>query len=278
MDHLPCALSALTLYPVKSCAGIGLSESPLAPTGLDLDRGWMVVDRWGRMLTQRQTPRLALIQPSIEGRALALHAPGMAPLTLTRADDAARVRTQVWDDTVMAFDAGEASAQWLAAFLGSPARLLRFDAAHRRAASAGRPLGAAQFSDAGPLLVVSTASLAALNRALADAGHSMVGMARFRPNLVLEGLQPFDEDLVDEITFDGASGPLRLKMLAPCTRCAIPNIDPETAESGSEPGATLARLHAGPDGAVTFGMYALPVEGVGAMLRVGMAGRAHLKF
>ena len=58
-------VSALFVHPVKSCAGVALSEAQLMDTGLDLDRAWMVVDAAGRFVTQRELPRMALVRPQI---------------------------------------------------------------------------------------------------------------------------------------------------------------------------------------------------------------------
>jgi uncharacterized protein YcbX len=136
------------------------------------------------------------------------------------------------------------------------------------------------FSDGFPLLVANTASLADLNARLAARGQPPVTMARFRPNLVLDGLPAFDEDKLGEIDIDTPEGPVRLRLTKPCVRCSIPNTDPASAEVGTEPGATLAgfRADARMGGGITFGMNAVIVEGLGRSLRVGQAARARWAF
>ena len=136
------------------------------------------------------------------------------------------------------------------------------------------------FSDGFPLLVANRASLDDLNGRLAARGAAAVTMRRFRPNLVLDGLQPFDEDHIDEITLDAAAGPVRLRLVKPCVRCSIPNVDPTTAATGHEPGDTLAgyRADARMKGGITFGINAVVVEGLERSLRVGQAARAALRF
>ncbi|MDZ4358796.1 MAG: MOSC domain-containing protein, partial [Variovorax sp.] len=59
-------IDQLWIYPVKSCAGISLNEAELTETGLAYDRSWMVVDAQGEFVTQRELPRLALIQPAFK--------------------------------------------------------------------------------------------------------------------------------------------------------------------------------------------------------------------
>ncbi|MBK1712230.1 MOSC domain-containing protein [Rubrivivax gelatinosus] len=283
MSDLDCRVSQLFVHPVKSCAGIACDEALLVETGLDLDRAWMLVGADGRMLTQRQLPRLALVRPTLRSDELVLRAPGMLALHLPIDGVDTPTRATVWDDEVAAWDLGALAAQWFADFLGQPARLLRFDPDQRRLSSARWSAGIEAenlFSDGFPILVASASSLAELNSRLAARGQPAVGMERFRPNLVLDGLEPFDEDHVDEITITTDDGPVRLKLVKPCVRCSIPNVDPASAETGTEPGATLAQFRADArmDGGITFGMNAVIVEGFGRRLRPGQAAAASWAF
>ena len=289
MSTVEGRIAALHLFPVKSCAGIALDEALLVETGLDLDRAWMVTDPAGDMLTQRELPRMALIRPQFKGSELVLRAPGMLALhlSLDAVEEATRVR--VWDDEVKAYDMGALAAQWFSDFLGRPLRLVRFDPEQQRLSSAkwtGSVLAENQFSDGYPLLVAGLASLADLNERLARQGQAAVGIERFRPNIVLEGLQAFDEDHVDEIEIGGDGGQepggdrIRLRLVKPCSRCTIPNVDPETAATSPAVGDTLAAYRADPrlNGAITFGMNAVVLQGFGERLRVGQPVRARLAF
>lgn len=283
MSDLACTLSALFVHPVKSCAGIAVREAGLADTGLEFDREWMVVDAQGRMLTQREVPRLALVQPTLRSLDLVLRAPGMLALHLSLEVVDAPTRVQVWDDIVRAWDMGALAAQWMSDFLGRPARLARFDAQQERLSSArwtGGLKAANAFSDGYPLLVLGEATLAELNTRLAARGAAPVTMARFRPNLVLAGLQAGDEDHLHELTISADEGPVRLRLVKPCARCPIPDIDPATAERGTVVGDTLAgyRADARLGGAITFGMNAIVVEGLGRTLRAGQPVTADWRF
>jgi hypothetical protein len=283
LSDLACTLSALQVHPVKSCAGIAVDEALLVETGLDLDRAWMVVDERGEMLTQRRLPRLALVQPTLRHGEMVLRAPGMLALHVRLDTVEAATRVRVWDDVVKAFDMGALAAQWFSDFLGQRLRLVRFDPEQQRLSDpqwTGELQAENAFADAFPLLVANTASLADLNRRLAARGAAAVTMQRFRPNLVLDGLQAYDEDHIDELSIETAEGPVRLRLVKPCTRCSIPNVDPATADTGSEPGATLAGYRADPrlQGGVTFGINAVIVEGVERTLRAGQPVRVSLHF
>ena len=284
-------IAQLFVYPVKSCAGVALQEAVLTETGLDLDRAWMVVDAQGMFVSQREQPRMALIQPRLRHFDLVLRAPGMLALHLQIDTVEAACKVRVWDDEVQAYDMGDLAAQWFSTFLAPetatgapwPYRLVRFDPEHRRLSNlrwTGGVEAPNQFSDGYPVLVTSTASLDGLNQRLQAAGQAPVGMERFRPNIVLQDLQAHDEDRLDamHITTDG--GAVVLRPVKPCARCPIPNIDPLTAASSPEVGDMLQayRQDRRVDGAITFGMNAIVLSGQDLTLRVGQPVQGNIRF
>lgn len=276
-------LAALHLHPIKSCAGVAPAEALMIETGLELDRAWMVVDEQACFITQRDEPRLALVQPTLGTADMVLRAPGMLALHVSLDAVEAATRVRIWDDEVAAYDMGVLAAQWFSDYLGQRCRLVRFDPAQRRVSDrrwTGTVEAENAFSDGFPLLVASTASLQELNQRLAAQGHAAVGMNRFRPNLVLDGLDPHGEDHLDQIEFDGVDGPIRIRLVKPCGRCSIPDVDPENAQTGHAVGDVLAAYRADPrvDGSLTFGMNAIVLEGVERRLRPGAAGRASYRF
>jgi uncharacterized protein len=276
-------LSRLFVYPVKSCAGVAVREAVLTEAGLDLDRAWMVVDADGEFVSQRELPRMALIRPQLKTYDIVLRAPGMLALHLAIDAVEQPVKVRVWDDEVAAYDMGNVAAQWFSDFLGQSLRLVRFDPERRRLSSlkwTGGVEAPNQFSDGFPVLVTSEASLGELNQRLAKAGEAPVGMERFRPNLVLAGVEAHDEDRLDVLQVTTEEGEVRLRPVKPCARCSIPNIDPATAVSGPAVGDTLQayRQDTRLDGAVTFGMNAIVLQGDGQVLRVGQAVTADFRF
>jgi len=283
MNEPSVTLHSLHVHPVKSCAGIALPEALVTETGLEFDRAWMVVDGHGEFVTQREVPRMQLVRPAFRNGELVLRAPGMLALHLRLDAAEAACRVRVWDDQVEACDMGDLAARWFSDFLARPLRLARFDPQQRRLSSrrwTGDVEAENMFADAFPLLAASTASLDELNRRLAARGQSAVTMERFRPNLVLDGVDPHGEDFIDELRFDTPEGPVRLKMVKPCSRCTIPDVDPHSATTGHEPGDTLAtyRADARLDGAITFGMNAIVLEGIDRTLRTGMRCQASIAF
>ncbi|MGA7782343.1 MAG: MOSC N-terminal beta barrel domain-containing protein [Paraburkholderia sp.] len=288
------SISGLYVYPIKSCAGIALTAARLLPTGLEYDRNWMVTDPAGRMLTQRSHGRLALVKVALGERELIVSAPGMAelrtPLAIGELEAAERVTATIWDDTVQAFDTGADTAAWFSAFLGEPARLLRFDPSVPRVADlrwTGEIQATAQFSDGFPLLVIGEASLEDLNARLNGKGAPSVPMNRFRPNLVLAGLDAYEEDYVERVTILPhvvVEEAVQLNLVKPCARCPIPTLDQATGAPNSdwpnEPLDTMGayRGNARLGGALTFGQNAIVAAGEGALLSLGQAVEAELGF
>jgi uncharacterized protein len=259
-------IAELNVYPVKSCRGIAVNRAVLGDAGFAHDREWLVVRGEGRFVTQREQPRLALIEPRIIDGALQLTAPGMPVLEIDASAANNAVEVTCWADRCAAFDAGTAAAEWLSGFLGEHYRLVRFDSRRKRPSSrewTGEIEALNRFSDGYPWLVISRASLDDLNSRL----EHPLPMNRFRPNIVLEGLPAYAEDLAHELIKDG----IRLRAVKPCTRCIITTTNQATAErDGNEPLRTLRsyRFSAALKG-VLFGQNLILVEGLGRELRVG---------
>lgn len=273
-------ISALSLYPLKSCRGIDTDRASVTRSGLAVgsvrDREWMVVDRHGRFVTQREEPRLALVATSIGERGLIVRLPELAPLTLDAGGEARDV--VVWNAHTRGFDAGDAVADAFSAFLARNVRVVRFDDSKPRHCNpqyVGRSGATALFADAYPLLVIAQATLDDLNGRLGERGLDALPMNRFRPNVVVEGLDPGEEDHVDTIDF----GDVMLKLVKPCTRCEITTTDQDTARRGVEPLRTLSSYRRDDRLAgVTFGMNAIVARGDGTDIAVGNVGRVELRF
>jgi uncharacterized protein YcbX len=271
-------IAGLYLYPVKSCAGVALAEAVLGPAGLEshgvADREWMVVDAAsGQFRTQRQVTRMALIKTAVAGGALELNAPGMPALHVphNRQSAAPSIKVSVWDHECPAFDEGDDASRWLSDFLGSPVRLVRFDPEHKRLSNpewTGTVEARNRFSDGYPILMISEASLADLNGKLRKAGRDALPMNRFRPNIVLGGVGPYDEDRLEHLAGNG----VRLRPVKPCPRCPIPSIDQATGVRGADPLDILSRYRRDArTGGVVFGQNVIVIEGTGTTLRVGQA-------
>jgi hypothetical protein len=241
-------------------------------------------------LTQRERPRLALIQPQLRTDDIVLRAPGMLALHLAIDQVEAAVKASIWGQEVAAYDMGATAAQWFSDFLGVKARLLRFDPEHKRASSMSWTGGLEalnQFSDGYPLLLTSEASLNGLNDKLRAAGQEAVTMARFRPNIVLgdapgagDAMAAHDEDRLEQLEIVTAQGTVRLQPVKPCPRCPIVNIDPLSASSTPAVNDMLQtyRQDARLNGALSFGMNTITLNGVAQWLKVGQVVTGRYQF
>ena len=240
-------LSQLTIYPIKSARGIPLEQWEVEDFGLRLDRRWMVVDQRGEFISQRSQPRMALVVPSVADGRLSVEAPGMPLLELNQKPSATvTAEVTVWESHCQATWLGEGPARWFSQYLGSPVSLVYMDDASVRLANpAYVPEGTrVSFTDGYPFLLISEASLADLNRRLSDP----LPMNRFRPNLVISGGEPYQEDHWRGLQI----GEIAMQVVKPCLRCAITTTDQITGARGKEPLRTLATYRTS-EGGVMFG-------------------------
>jgi uncharacterized protein YcbX len=254
-------LSALFVYPVKSCGALAPSSTQVEARGLADDRRWMIVDLDGRFITGRQLPRLVLLRATPVSGGLTLVAPDMTPLAVVEpTTDAPRRFVTVWKDTLDAVDAGDIAAAWLTNFLDRDVRLVFMDARSHRPVSPThtQPGDEVSFADAYPLLLISQASLDGLNRRLSNA----LPMQRFRPNLVVTGdIAPHAEDSWRRLRIGG----IEFDAVKPCTRCVFTTVDPLRGDfdSSGEPLKTLKTYRRSAEG-ITFGMT-LIARGTGSI-------------
>src|SRR5437588_11664592 len=118
-------VSALTIYPIKSCGGIALDVAKAGPRGFYGDRAFMLIDPFGYFITQREQPRMALITPALnDDGVLTVKAPRMQEMTITATARGKRHEVVIWDDTCIAIDQGDAAAEWFSTFLGTACRLV----------------------------------------------------------------------------------------------------------------------------------------------------------
>lgn len=259
------------IYPLKSAAGQSVDALKLLPRGPQGDREWMLVDHEGVFITQRTRgcEKLALVTAERTEDGIVFSAPDRQLLFVSMPEK--EIAVQIWKDDVTALDAGDTAADWFSDYLEMPCRLVRLSEhdAHKRMLGEKWQVkgGHVSFADGFPLLVTSEASLAALQPHFPDGED--VAMTRFRPNIVLSGVEAFEEDVLYRIKIGGVV----LRLMKPCTRCKITTITQETgAAASNEPLKTLTKLRRGKSddlAGVFFGQNAV-IEQTG-MIRAGDA-------
>ena len=254
-------LSEIHIYPVKSLAGIRVSEATLTERGLAHDRRWMIVGPQG-MLTQRTVPAMALLQTRLSEDHLEVHREGGPPLTLPLTLPSHRPATSasVWGHPVTGIPVSSEADEWFSQALDQPCTLLYMpDDCERtvvgKVSSRQQPVS---FADNYPALLIGQASLDDLNARLAEP----VPMNRFRPNLVFTGGEPYEEDT----WYAFRIGDTPAWAEKPCARCTLVTVNQDTAKRGKEPLATLAKYRT-QGNKVLFGQNMLYEPG--ATIRVG---------
>lgn len=245
-------VSELFIYPVKSCAPVPVSNAAVEPAGLAGDRRFIIIDGAGRFITGREYPVLTQVRCAFVHGELQLRAPGREGLNLELAslhDEYSPIT--VWRDTVDAQHCGAEADAWLSGLLGGQFRLVHMGARSWRGTGL-LPRQPVSFADGYPLLAFSEASVADLNGRL----PTPVGVRNFRPNLVISGSAPFEEDAwarirVGEVEFDLVKG---------CDRCVFTTIDPVSGRKDpeGEPLRTLSRYRRGEEGKVYLGQNLVP--------------------
>jgi len=276
------SIASLHIYPVKGCRGIGLDRAEVRVTGLASagmrDREWMAVDPLGSFVTQREYPRMALIEVSLGAGRLRLAAPRMEAIELPAQNPTAAQDVTVWRSKVRGYDAGDEAAQWLSTYLNAKLRLVRFDPSKPRRCNpdyVGATGAHTLFADGYPVLVIGQGSLDDLNTRLVAKGEPALPMNRFRPNVVVSGLEPYEEDHLHTLESDG----VRLQMVKPCARCQVTTTDQQTARVGFEPLPTLSTYRRDDRlAAVLFGMNAIVTAGDGSMLAAGAPASIEHRF
>ncbi len=249
-------LVEIRIYPVKGLRGLAIRDAVVEPWGLAGDRRFMVVDRDGRYMTQRQWPRMAVIATRFVADGIELAAPGADSVVVSMPEAGGpRVDVTVWRDRVAARDAGAEAAAWLSAALATPCRLVHMPDPDRARpvdptfAAAGDRVS---FADGFPVLVTNAASLADLNARL----ERPVDMDRFRTNLVVDGAEPWDEDDWRQLRV----GTTLFAAPKDCARCAVTTVDQATGvrSDRDEPLRTLASFRRNAGGRIIFGQNLIP--------------------
>ncbi|WP_299021105.1 hybrid-cluster NAD(P)-dependent oxidoreductase [uncultured Photobacterium sp.] len=249
-------LSQINVFPVKSVSGLSLSKSWVEKQGLCFDRRFMVAKKDGSMITARKYPQLVKVSATLLPDGLSLSFPGMSPLVLKYADFSMNeADATVWNDTFCAYTTSSKADAWFSHIIGQEVRLLYTGEQSNRVRS--KIQQNVSFADGYPLLVISEASLEALNKRSTEK-HTM---DQFRTNLVVSGTEPFAEDSWKRVRI----GEVEFEAVKPCARCILTTVNPETGEPHplKEPLVTLSKFRSDKSGDVFFGQNLVSLnEGV----------------
>jgi uncharacterized protein YcbX len=228
-------VTQLAIYPVKSLGMISLPTVVIDEFGPAADRRFMVADSSGKFLTQREYPKMCLVNVIASEHGFELSAPSMPPLEIEPNSGHTAGCVNLWGDSVETRDMGDQAANWFSRYLGIDARLhyMPDDSIRQVDMNYGKSGDRVSFTDGFPILLITEASLREFNSAWAEP----VGADRFRPNIVIDGDVPYAEDTWKRLRI----GALEFDVVKPCSRCVIPSIDPRTARKQPEVVQALAK-------------------------------------
>ena len=263
MTQQNITVSSLVYYPIKACRGVEVDSAYVSRMGLEHDRRMMVVTPEGEFLTQREFPRLALVAPTLSNGTLEMSAPNYESIQFGIQTTGTPWRVNIWKSKgVHAIDQGEEAASWFSDWLGTEVRLVHIADGYKRLVNEDYAVNKDDhtgFADGYPILLASEEGLQDLNSRL----ESPVPMNRFRPNIVVRGCEPFEEDTWNRIRI----GDVELAVVKACARCEVTTIDKDTLERSKEPLKTLGKYRKQKLGAI-FGQNVIPLnEG---RIQVGM--------
>ncbi|KAM5221977.1 molybdenum cofactor sulfurase [Ctenodactylus gundi] len=267
-DPGPHVITNLYLYPIKSCAAFEVTEWPIGKQGLLYDRSWMVVNHNGICLSQKQEPRLCLIQPFIDlqQKILVIKAKGMEPVEVPLEEDSEQIQicqSKVCTDRVNTYDCGEKVSIWLSKFFGRPCHLIRQSSDFQRNAKKKRgkdqsPGVTATLSlvNEAQYLLINTSSILELHQQLNTSDENGKKelfpmkdlISRFRANIIMNGTRAFEEEKWDEISI----GSLHFQVQGPCHRCQMICIDQKSGQRNQD---VFQKLSETRKRKVNFGVY-----------------------
>lgn len=281
-------ISEINIYPIKSLKGISLQDSVVEKRGLRYDRRWMLTDPNGMFFTQREVPKMAAVTVELLNGALGVSAEGYGSIEIPfEPDRGERESVTVWDSTFVAETYLGSMNEWFSEVLSKRCKLVRMPDNGTRHVSERFDQGedTVSFADGYPLLLIGEGSLAEVNERLHDIYHNEeygkklpLPMNRFRPNLVVQGSDPFEEDGWAKIRV----GEAIFRVPKPCARCVMTTVDQVRGEfDGKEPLKTIASFRMAKDAfpntfealgqtanAVLFGENLIP-DNPGASIKLG---------
>jgi uncharacterized protein YcbX len=246
-------ITALNFFPIKSLAGISLTEAQVRRTGLENDRKIMLIDDENRFVTMREFPKLCLFATEWAENGITVRAQGEKISLPQNPETGIFENVRIWQDDVRAEIYPEIYGEFFSDFLGKKIRLVKIAGNRQVDENYARKGDFTNFADAYPILIANEKSLDFVS---AHSG-AKTEMMRFRPSIVFDGKEAFEEQKFSKISLK-KNPKLTFRLVKPCARCLVTTVNPATGEkTGDEPLKTLA-LHNQINGKIIFGMNAVP--------------------
>lgn len=244
-------VNSIHIYPIKSLGGVSLQSSSVHWRGLEFDRRWMLVDKDGKFITQRKYPKLTLFSIKVfDDHLLVSSKQGGDSFSIPFIPNGAKLSVKVWDDSVNAVEVAKEVSDWFSLQLEEHVKLVYMPDDSKRLIDTKYASNSelVNFADGYPLLLANSASLDDLN----DRLEKEIYIDRFRPNIVVGGTFPFEEDEWKNISI----GDSAIEVVKKCARCVMVNIDPSTSKKSKDVLQVLS-TYRNKNNKVYFGVNAL---------------------
>ncbi|XP_042906858.2 mitochondrial amidoxime-reducing component 1 [Parasteatoda tepidariorum] len=251
--HKVGSVSKLLFFPMKSIQGIEVKEGKCTNLGFEvnglLDRSFMLINDEKKVyINLNEAPKLALLTPKFSGQNLIISGPNVSPLTIKLEDapnpKAEIIECQLIGELAYVVDCGEESNHWFRDYLNMPnIRLVRhFPNLPKRKFVQNHPLYKSlrkkytvALQNLAAFHVLSQASINDLN----DRLEKKISIYNFRPNILVDGCEPYAEDSWKCIKFGNE---VEILNATPSTRCLLTTYDPDIGHvTQKEPLKTLRK-------------------------------------
>ena len=251
----------LFTYPLKSGRAVESREAFITASGFRDDRRFALANQDNDFVSLRSCPVLVHLGCIYRDGTWLLSWNGEpGPVVRVLPEGLERLELKIWGDRVNVQCVSKEVDRWLSTKAQRPLRLVAFDRDSTRwvdpeYAPKETPT---MLADGFPVLLTSMESHWALDRWVGEP----LDIGRMRPNLVVSGGAPFEED--SWIRLEGPE--VTIELVKPCARCVATTVNPKTGQKGAEPLRSLA-VHRKVDNEVIFGQNAIVLrEGI---VRVG---------
>jgi uncharacterized protein YcbX len=234
-----CTVTALAIYPFKGFQGVPVAEIEVRRGGIVGDREIMLV-KDGEPFAQRDHPQMARVRVEAHGDGrFRLSDPDAGEFVheIRRGGDEVPVKL-IYND-ITTSDQGDAIAGWASKAMGEdgiravslPRPWDRWIPLPEFERIDGKPQH--QLYDVAPVLLNNQASLDDFN----SRTENPVPMDRFRANVVVLGIDPYQEDALEALS----SSSVELRYVTVCERCVMTTTDQTTGvRTTKEPIKTLS--------------------------------------
>lgn len=249
-------VAELWIYPIKGIGGQKLENAFATESGFLNDRRFMLIDENNKFISQRSHPTLACLEASILDEKLIVQDKVDSNKIINIDPEILQnhvIDASVWKSKVESQTFQNEVNQWFSNYLNDNVRLVKqksFACRTRSLPFKPNKIGLS-YADGYPYLVLSKASVADL----AERMQEPVDLRQFRANIIVDDCQAYEEDLLKSFSIHEAG----FKMVKPCKRCPVININQDTGESHQNVVKAVSKYRR-QENSIIFGMNAANVK------------------